>query len=110
MITDPEKIKLSDLGHPEICVVFDYHKMFNKPELSDIEKRCRNARLGCVACKQRLSEILIKFFQEFRERRKCYENNTEQVWNILEKGSHEAREVAKNTLHEVKKAMKIDYA
>jgi len=110
MITDPEKIKLSDPGHPEICTVFDYHRMFNIKELSDIENRCRNAQLGCVACKERLSDILIKFFQEFRERRKCYEKNKYQVWDILERGSQKAREVARITLHEVKKAMKMDYA
>ncbi len=110
MITDPEKIKLSDPGHPEICTVFDYHKKFNISEVSDIERRCSNAQLGCVACKERLSEILIEFFQGFRERREGYEKNKDMVWNILKSGSQEAREVAKITLHEVKKAMKIDYA
>ena len=109
MITDPEKIKLTDPGHPEICTVFDYHKKFNIVEVSDIEKRCRNAHLGCVACKERLSEILTEFFQEFRERREGYEKNKDMVWEILRSGSREAREVAKITLYEVKRAMKIDY-
>ena len=109
MITDPEKIKLSDPGHPEICTVFDYHKKFNIVEVSDIEKRCRNAQLGCVVCKGRLSEILTEFFKEFRERREDYEKNKGMVWEILRSGSQKAREVAKLTLYEVKKAMKIDY-
>lgn len=110
MITDPEKIRLSDPGHPEVCVVFDYHRIFNKKELAEIEKKCRNAQLGCVACKKHLSDILIKYFQEFREKRKYYENNSQLVWDILNKGSKEARNVAKSTLEEVRAAMKIDYA
>ncbi len=110
MITDPEKIKLSDPGHPDICVVFDYHKLFNKDEILDIRTKCSHARLGCVSCKKHLADILINSFENFREKRKYYENNCKLVWDILEKGSQEARKVAKITLSEVKKAMKIDYA
>ena len=110
MITDPEKIRLSDQGHPEICVVFDYHRIFNKEELPEIEQKCRNAQLGCVACKKLLAEVLIKSFQSFREKRKYYEENRQLVWDVLNKGSEEARKVAKKTLNEVRKAMKIDYA
>lgn len=110
MITDPEKIRLSDQGHPEICVVFDYHRIFNKEELPEIEQKCRNAQLGCVACKKLLAEVLIKSFQSFREKRQYYEENRQLVWDVLNKGSEEARKVAKKTLNEVRKAMKIDYA
>lgn len=110
MITDPEKIKLSDPGHPEICVVFNYHGLFNKEELADIEKKCRQAQLGCVECKKRLAEILIQSFQIFREKRKHYERNPQLVWDILDKGSQEARKEARITLDEVKKAMNMDYA
>ncbi|MBP8717919.1 MAG: tryptophan--tRNA ligase [Candidatus Atribacteria bacterium] len=110
MITDPEKIRLSDPGHPEICVVFNYHGLFNKKELADIEKKCRQAQLGCVECKKRLAEILIQSFQIFREKRKHYERNPQLVWDILDTGSQEARKVARITLEEVKKAMNMDYA
>lgn len=110
MITDPEKIRLTDRGHPEICVVFDYHRIFNKEELPEIEQKCGNAQLGCVACKKLLAEALIKSFQSFREKRKYYEENRQLVWDVLNKGSEEARKVAKKTLDEVRKAMKIDYA
>jgi tryptophanyl-tRNA synthetase len=110
MITDPEKIRLSDPGHPEICVVFNYHGLFNKKELADIEKKCRQAQLGCVECKKRLAEILIQSFQIFREKRKHYERNPQLVWDILDTGSQEARKVARITLDEVKKAMNMDYA
>jgi len=110
MITDPEKIRLSDPGHPEICVVFNYHGLFNKEELADIEKKCRQAQLGCVECKKRLAEILIQSFQIFREKRKHYERNPQLVWDILDKGSQEARKEARITFDEVKKAMNMDYA
>lgn len=110
MITDPEKIRLSDIGHPEICIVFDYHRIFNKKELPEIEQKCRNAQLGCVACKSHLAEILSNTFQPFREKRIFYENNRQLVWDILNDGSQEARKVAQMTLTEVKQAMSIDYA
>lgn len=111
MITDPEKIRLSDKGHPEICVVFDYHRIFNnKKELPEIEQKCRNAQLGCVACKNCLAEILSKSLQSFREKRRYYENNKQLVWDVINKGSLEARKVTQITLAEVKKAMKIEYA
>ncbi len=110
MITDPEKIRLSDPGHPQVCVVFRYHEIFNQKELPNIENDCRKANLGCVACKKRLADILIQSFQSFREKRKYYENNSQLVWNILMKGSEDARKVAGKTLHEVRQTMKIDYA
>ena len=110
MITDPEKIRLSDIGHPEICIVFDYHKIFNKTELPEIEQKCRNAQLGCVACKSHLADKLSKTFQPFREKRAFYENNRQLVCDILNKGSQEARKVAQKTLTEVKQAMNLNYA
>lgn len=110
MITDPRKIRLSDPGHPEVCVVYKYHEIFNKKEFQNIEIDCRKAQLGCVACKKRLAEVLIQSFQSFREKRNYYEKNSQLVWEILMKGSEEARKVAKKTLSEVRKAMKIDYS
>ena len=110
MITDPRKIRLSDPGHPEVCVVYKYHEIFNNKEFQNIERDCRKAKLGCVACKKRLADVLIQSFQSFREKRNYYERNYQLVWDILMKGSEEARKVAKKTLSEVRKAMKIDYA
>ncbi|MBN2395134.1 MAG: tryptophan--tRNA ligase [Candidatus Atribacteria bacterium] len=109
MITDPEKIRLSDPGHPEVCTVFKYHEIFNQKEVSSIESDCKKAKLGCVACKKRLAEILIDSFHSFREKRKYYEENTHIVWDILMEGSKRARKVAEKTLEEVRQAMKIDY-
>ena len=110
MITDPKKIRLSDPGHHKVCVVFRYHDIFNQDEIKNIEKDCRNAKLGCVACKKRLAEVLVNTFQSFREKRHYYENNPKLVWEILMKGSQDARKVTRQTLIDVRKAMKIDYA
>lgn len=51
-ITDPARIHPTDKGHPEICNVFHYHKAFNKDEVKEIENKCKNAEIGCVACKK----------------------------------------------------------
>jgi tryptophanyl-tRNA synthetase len=110
MITDPEKIRLSDPGHPEVCVVFKYHEIFNTEELVNIENDCKNAHLGCVACKKRLADVLIQSFKSFREKRDFYEKNPQMVWDILLEGSKKARIIARKTLNEVRKAMNLDYA
>jgi len=109
MITDPEKIRLSDAGHPEVCVVFKYHKIFNKKDIDNIKSDCKNAKLGCVSCKKKLAEILIEELKSFREKRRYYEENHQLVWDILINGSKEARKVAEKTLAEVRKAMNINY-
>ncbi|MDD4363720.1 MAG: tryptophan--tRNA ligase, partial [Atribacterota bacterium] len=110
MITDPQKIRLTDPGHPEVCNVFNYHNIFNDQEVNSIESDCRQAKLGCVACKKNLSEVLVKSFEPFREKRAYFENNQQEVWDILINGSEEARKVARNTLEKVKRAMNIEYS
>ncbi|MEA1929027.1 MAG: tryptophan--tRNA ligase, partial [Candidatus Auribacterota bacterium] len=69
MITDTLRIRLSDPGHPEDCNVFAYHRLFNKEQLPEVEDWCRNAKLGCTGCKNRLAEVLIEYLEPLREKR-----------------------------------------
>jgi len=109
MVTDPEKIKLKDPGHPEICSVFSYHQIFNKDQTSEIESDCKNGQLGCVRCKKILGEALKNKFESFREKRIKYEKNPKLIEDIVAEGSKKARIVAKETLLQAKEAMKMKY-
>ena len=109
MITDTQKIRLNDPGHPDICVVFTYQEIFNPEQSEEISVGCKSGKLGCVECKKRLAQSLIDKFDGFRKKRKYYEKNPKIIKEIVIEGSKKARQVAKQTLEEVKKAMNLDY-
>jgi len=109
MITDTKKIKLNDPGHPNVCVVFTYQKIFNPDQYKEISTGCKSGELGCVECKRILARTLVDKFEGFREKRKYFEKNPEVIRDIVIEGSRKAREVARQTLEEAKRAMKIYY-
>ncbi len=107
-ITDPQKIRKNDPGHPEVCTVFKLHKVFSKEEISDIEKNCRSGALGCVACKRHLAENINKTLAPVREKRKSLEGKEKEIVEIFEEGSKKARKVASETMKEALEHMRID--
>ncbi|HRY29677.1 MAG TPA: tryptophan--tRNA ligase [Elusimicrobiota bacterium] len=104
MYTDPKKIRANDHGHPEGCVVFALHKIYN-PEYVAREAECREGRIGCVACKKHLLSLMDPALRPFRERRAALEGDRGAVWKVLEEGNAKARQAARRTLDEVKRAM-----
>ena len=109
-ITDPNRIKKDDLGNPDICMVAYYHKLFSKPEeVEAVCKECREGKRGCVQCKKQLAKNIADELKPIREKRAYYELHPEEVDKILIEGTNKAREVAKETMKKVKKAMRLDY-
>ena len=109
-LTDPARIKKDDPGHPDICMVYYYHKLFtDKEECKNICEECKKGQRGCVACKKQLIESVNKTLEPIRNKRKYYEENPKEVRDILMSGTENARKVAKETMEKVKKAMKLDY-
>ncbi len=108
-LTDPGRIKKDDLGNPDICMVAYYHNLFDKTEYEQACKECKAGQRGCVACKKKLIESINKELVPIREKRKYYEENPEIVDKIIMEGTEKVRQLAKETMKEVKKAMKIDY-
>lgn len=106
-VTDPKKIKRGDPGNPEICLVFAYHKKFNPEEVPEIEAGCRSGALGCFDCKMNCSAKISKFFEPVREKRKYYENNLNEVKEILNDGEQRAGKIAKQTMDEVHEKMHL---
>jgi len=107
MITDPARVKKIDQGHPDVCNVFSYYKIFAPQNISALETKCKNAQLGCVECKQAFSDILIRFLSPIQEKRADLASNPENIKKILDLGSIKAKESAGLTLEETKKAMRL---
>ena len=106
MFTDPAKLKIDDKGHPEGCVVFAFHKLYN-PDWAARETECKEGRIGCGACKKHLLELMSKPLQEFRERRVKYEADPALVEAILEEGCKKAVTAASVLMGKVNKAVKL---
>jgi tryptophanyl-tRNA synthetase len=108
-VTDPARIKKTDPGHPEICTVYEYHRVFNAGELEEIEADCRQGKIGCVQCKNKLAGKLNELLEPMHERRKEYTSNKQTVKEILMEGTKKAHAVARETMAEVREAMGINY-
>jgi len=107
-VTDPQKVRLHDIGHPDICTVFTYQKVFNKEESEEIKKDCKSGALGCVACKKRLAAKLNDSLKDIRAKRMELNNNIHGVEETFTEGSKKARSIATKTLEEAMSLMKID--
>jgi len=108
MMTDPARKRRSDPGDPDKCPVFDLHKVFSAQEtIEHVNRECRTAEIGCVDCKKLAAGHLNAFLVPIQERRKPYEQNPQQVWDILEAGTEKARAVAQATMQEVRAAVKL---
>lgn len=101
MITDPERIKLSDKGHPGICNVFSYYNVFSdEKKAAEVKDYCERAAKGCTDCKKDLAEIIIEYIRPIQERRNRLQD--QDVDKILEEGNQKAKEFASGTIKEVK--------
>jgi len=108
MITDPQRMRRSDPGNPDVCNVFTFHKIYTDPELvAKIDKECRTAKIGCVECKKIMAENLIKGLEPIREKRRYYEERPELVEEIIKDGGRKATAVARQTMEAVRSAVKI---
>ena len=106
-VTDASRIKKDDPGHPDICVVNKYHKVFNAGEYENICESCKKGTIGCVACKKALAASLNNLLEPFREKRAYYEAHRDEVRDIILTGSEKANKIGNETVKEVKEAMHI---
>ena len=120
MYTDPEHVNLNDPGHVEGNAVFTYLDAFSCDDdfkefwpdyqnLDELKDHYRRGGLGDMKCKKFLNQVLNKFLEPMRQRRAEFEKDIPEIYNILKKGTEQAREVGAQTMDEVRKAMRIDY-
>lgn len=109
-ITDPARIHLADPGHPEICTIYEYHRVFNSSESANTASLCRAARIGCTACKAKLAEILNRLLCPIREQRNQFQQKPDFIRDLLQHGGAIARNAGTATLEKVRTAMQIRYS
>lgn len=108
MITDPQRMRRSDPGNPDVCNVFEFHKIYSGTETCEtIDPQCRNAEIGCVECKQIMAKNLISAMAPLHERRAHFKAKPEQVKEIIALGSQKARAVARETMAQVRAVIRI---
>jgi tryptophanyl-tRNA synthetase len=106
MVTDPARKRRTDPGNPDVCPVYDWHKLFSPPEtLKWAADGCRSAGIGCIECKAAMADNLIKWIEPVRARREEYAAHPDKVLRILDEGSSKAREVAQKTMARVREAV-----
>jgi tryptophanyl-tRNA synthetase len=108
MVTDPARKRRTDPGNPDVCPVYDWHKLFSAEEpgrLEWVRQGCTTAGIGCIECKDAMATNLIKWIAPVRERRVEYEKNPKRVLEILDEGSKKAGKVAQGTMERVREAV-----
>ena len=106
-VTDTNRISVKIPGNPDVCAVYQYHKAFNKEEVGNVCSMCKNAQIGCVACKKLLNEKMNAILDPIRERRHYYEEHKDVVRDIIKTGTAKANEIGNKTISEIKEKMHV---
>jgi len=110
MPTDPARVRRSDPGEPEKCPVWQFHLVYSDERTQEwVQEGCRSAGIGCLECKQPVIDAVLAELKPIQERAREYEEQPEVVQNIINEGCETAREVARETMDEVRHAMSLDY-
>ncbi len=108
MVTDPARKRRTDPGNPDVCPVYDWHKLFSAEEpgrLEWVRQGCTTAGIGCIECKEAMANNLVKWIAPIRERRVEYEQHPGRVLEVIDDGSNKARKVAQGTMARVREAV-----
>ncbi len=106
-VTDTNRISVKIPGNPDVCTVFTYHKAFNPEETGNICSMCRNAQIGCVACKKLLADKMNSIFEPMREKRRYYEEHKDVVRDLIVSGTAKANAIGNENLAVVKEKMHV---
>jgi tryptophanyl-tRNA synthetase len=106
MMTDPQRVRRTDPGRPEVCPVFAYHQLFSDSgTIARVDRECRTAEIGCVDCKALMADSLVRWIEPIQARRRELEAQPQRVWDILDAGSAKARRVTRKTMRRVREAV-----
>jgi len=106
MPTDPARIRRTDPGNPEKCPVWDLHQVYTPDETKkQLSEGCQTASIGCIDCKQHIIDAVLAELKPIQDRVKDYLNDLSGVDSIINEGCEAARDVAQDTIEEVRKVM-----
>ena len=110
MPTDPARVRLTDPGDPDKCPVWQFHEVYSDEDTRNwVQKGCRSAGIGCLECKQPLIDAVIAEVRPIKEKARQFQENPAMVRAIINEGSEKARDMAKETLDDVRHAMGLNY-
>ena len=110
MVTDPARVLRTDPGNPDICPVFDLHKVFSDESVqAEAAEGCRTAGIGCIECKQWLGDGVVRTLAPILERRRYFEDRPAMVKEILTAGTTRAATRARQTMLQVSEVMGVNY-
>jgi tryptophanyl-tRNA synthetase len=110
MPTDPARVRRSDVGNPERCPVWQLHLVYSDDARREwVTQGCTTAGIGCLECKQPLIDAVLDEQKIFRARAKPYEEDPDLLRSLVADGSEKARELARQTMRDVREAMGLDY-
>jgi tryptophanyl-tRNA synthetase len=108
MFTDPQRVKKTDPGDPGICNVFTFHGLYSpQDKVKQIDADCRRAAIGCTDCKKMLAVRVAEVMKPVHERIAYYNSNLDEVKTVIEEGNKKATKIARQTMDEVRAAVKI---
>jgi len=108
MFTDPQRMRKKDPGNPEICNVFTFHGLYSPaPTVAEINRECRVAGIGCTDCKKMLAARVEEALAPVHERMDYFQRNGKEIEEMIQKGNDEAAAIARQTMAEVREAVKI---
>lgn len=108
MVTDPARVRRTDRGNPDVCPVFDFHKIFSSTTVIErVNRECRTAEIGCIDCKRLVADAMVERLTPIWEKRTALSANPDHVEDVVRQGCRRASDVSGQTLEEVKEAMKI---
>jgi tryptophanyl-tRNA synthetase len=110
MPTDPARVRRTDPGNPANCPVWQFHLVYSDDGIRQwVTAGCTSAGIGCLECKQPVIEAVLAELAPIRERAAYYEDNPDQVRNILADGCEKAQELARDTMRDVREAMGLTF-
>ncbi|MGD2118724.1 MAG: tryptophan--tRNA ligase [Chromatiales bacterium] len=110
MPTDPARVRRTDPGDPAKCPVWQLHAVYSDDAVLDwVQHGCRSASIGCIECKQPIIDGMLDELRPIQERAREYEEQPDLVRSVINEGCERAREVARETMNDVRHAMSLDY-
>jgi tryptophanyl-tRNA synthetase len=111
MPTDPARVRRSDPGDPARCPVWQLHEVYaDDARRQWVQEGCKSAGIGCLECKQPLIDAVLDEQKVFLERARPYEEEPDLLRSIVADGSEKARDLARQTMRDVREAMGLDYS
>ena len=111
MPTDPARVRRTDVGEPDRCPVWQLHEVYSGADVKAwVRQGCTSAGIGCLDCKQPVIDAMLKELAPIQERARAYTEEPEMVKNIIADGCEKARDLARETMRDVREAMGLSYS